>query len=369
MKITFPHMGSPLIYTKLFELLGHEVIVPAKPTRHTIDLGVKYSPEFACYPLKVITGTYLEAIAAGADTVVTSGGNGPCRAGYYGEVHKVIMENLGKDVEFIIFDEPKKDIKGFINNIKRIKGSKSWLEVYRIIKIVYRLAQSFDKINKEIQQKRAYIIDKNRFSKFIDEIEHRFRVCGSEEEIMSIEEYALGKLAGFSPDNIISNDKLRIGVIGEIYVVMEPEVNFNLIEILNNFGAEVELSHYISHWIEETLIPFNNAGKDILQKGKRFIEIIIGGHAKQSVGHIVDYQERGFDGVIHLKPFGCLPELITQSMLDNISEELDIPILSLSIDEQMATANVLTRVEAFIDMIKQKKEERSQGNERDVSGY
>ncbi|HLV10278.1 MAG TPA: 2-hydroxyacyl-CoA dehydratase, partial [Halanaerobiales bacterium] len=68
--------------------------------------------------------------------------------------------------------------------------------------------------------------------------------------------------------------------------------------------------------------------------------------------------ERGFDGVIHLKPFGCLPELITQSILDKISLDLDIPILSLSIDEQTANANTITRVEAFLDMVRYKKDRR-----------
>ena len=33
-------------------------------------------------------GSYLEAIEKGADTIVTTGGRGPCRAGLYGEIHK-----------------------------------------------------------------------------------------------------------------------------------------------------------------------------------------------------------------------------------------------------------------------------------------
>lgn len=88
------------MYEKLFTLLGHEVITPPRPSQKTVDYGVKYSPEFACFPLKVILGTYLEALEMGADTIVTSGGNGPCRAGYYGEAKRkylkiwVMMLNL-----------------------------------------------------------------------------------------------------------------------------------------------------------------------------------------------------------------------------------------------------------------------------------
>ncbi len=369
MKVTFPHMGSPLIYSKILELLGHEVIIPPKPTQKTINLGVKYSPEFACYPLKVLLGTYLEAIDMGADTVVSSGGNGPCRAGYYGEVHKRIIQNLGLDIDFIIFDEPKKELKGFYRKLKKVKGDNSWLDVIRVIKIVYKLAAARDEVNKYIERNRPYIINKQHLNQINANIEKKFFAVKTEEDIVKIKEYALEKLQGLEKEIKPEEEKLKIGIIGEIYVVMEPEVNFNIAEVLNDFGAEVELSHYISDWIRENLIPMSSPEEDIMEKGEEFIEIIIGGHAKQSVGHIVDYKDRGFDGVVHLKPFGCLPELVTQSMLETISDKLDLPILSLSIDEQMATANVMTRIEAFIDMIKQKKFERSISNGKHVSGY
>ncbi|MDK2814825.1 MAG: hypothetical protein PWP18_738 [Thermoanaerobacter sp.] len=65
-------MGSPYIYEKLFSLLGHEVVTPPRPSQKTINYGVKYSPEFACFPLKVILGTYLEAIELGADTIYSN---------------------------------------------------------------------------------------------------------------------------------------------------------------------------------------------------------------------------------------------------------------------------------------------------------
>ena len=70
------------------------------------------------------------------------------------------------------------------------------------------------------------------------------------------------------------------------------------------------------------------------------------------MGQIVDFKDRGFDGVIHLKPFACLPELISESMLEKLSADLDMPILSLSIDEQTAEANIMTRLDAFVDFIK-----------------
>lgn len=54
-------------------------------------------------------------------------------------------------------------------------------------------------------------------------------------------------------------------------------------------------------------------------------------------------------------PFGCLPELVSQSIVPKITADLGIPVLTLSIDEQTGTANNLTRIEAFLDLIKGKR--------------
>lgn len=356
MRITFPYMGTTLIYAKLFELLGHEVIMPDRPTKKTIELGVKYSPEFACFPFKVIMGTYFENVDKGIDRIVTSGGHGPCRAGYYGELHKKILSNIGYDVDFIVFDEPKRNYRHFYNQILELKEENSWFKVLKTVYTVYRMTKSVDKIEKIITKKRAYISNKVLLNKTWKDILKNYSTIKNIEDIKKVEEKALKRINKFTYTLPKEDERIRIGIVGEIYVVMESSVNNNIEEIINSFGAEVERSHYLSQYIDETLLPFaGKEAKKIMKKGEEYIEIIIGGHAKQSIGHIVDYKERGFDGVIHLKPFGCLPEIISQSIFDKLSEDLDISILSLSIDEQTAETNIMTRLEAFIDLIKYQK--------------
>ena len=76
-------MGCVTGYKKLMEKLGHEVVMPDPPSQKTMELGVKYSPEFICFPFKVMMGTYIECAERGAELIVSSGGNGPCRARMY----------------------------------------------------------------------------------------------------------------------------------------------------------------------------------------------------------------------------------------------------------------------------------------------
>ena len=73
-----------------------------------------------------------------------------------------------------------------------------------------------------------------------------------------------------------------------------------------------------------------------------------------ALGDTAVFAQRGFDGVVHLMPFACLPELVNLGKFPAISNELNMPILSLSLDEQMGEAHVKTRLEAFSDLIRSK---------------
>ena len=354
MRLSFPYMGPTIVYAKLFELLGHDVVMPPKPDKEIIDLGVKYSPEFACFPFKVITGIYLKLMDKNLDALVTSGGHGPCRAGYYGEVHKKILQDLGHEVEIIVIDSPHDDYKYFYEVIKRLKGDSSWLQVGRVIKIVYELTKALDEIEKKIEILRAYN-DKGTINKLWMQAQEDFYQIKNTAEIKEIKNKYLNKLIKFEDSIPVEAERYKIGIIGEIYVVMEESINNQIEEKVNRFGFEVERSQYLTNWIRENAFPF--LGKDlekIEKKGEEFIEIGIGGHAQGNIGHAINFKEEGFDGIIHLKPFGCLPELVSQSVMDDLSEKYEIPVLTISIDEQTADANVLTRVEAFLDMIREK---------------
>jgi len=355
MRLSFPYMGPTIVYKKLFELLGHDVVMPPKPNKEIIDLGVKHSPEFACFPFKVITGIYLKLMEEGLDTLVTSGGHGPCRAGYYGEIHKKILQDLGfEDVEIIVINSPRDDYKYFYDVIKRLKGESSWLKVAQVIKTVYKLTKALDEIEKRVEILRAYN-DNGTINKLWMQAQEEFYQIENNFDIKSIKDKYLNKLKKFEDSIPAEGERYKIGVIGEIYVVLEESINNQIEEKINYFGFEVERSQYLTDWIRENAFPFS--GKDleqIVEKGEEFIEIEVGGHAQGNLGYAVDFKEKGFDGIIHLKPFGCLPELVSQSVMDDFSKKYEIPVLTISIDEQTADANVLTRVEAFLDMIKEK---------------
>ena len=65
--------------------------------------------------------------------------------------------------------------------------------------------------------------------------------------------------------------------------------------------------------------------------------------------------ERGFDGLIHIKSASCTPEIDVMPVLQNISGDYKIPVLYLTYDAQTSDVGLMTRLEAFYDMIDMRK--------------
>ena len=94
----------------------------------------------------------------------------------------------------------------------------------------------------------------------------------------------------------------------------------------------------------------------MIKRGKKYIKYHLGADASGTIVKSLDVAKKGFDGILHLKSFGCTPEISAMSILPKISDEYNIPILYFSFDAEDNEVGVDTRLEAFYDMIKSKKE-------------
>lgn len=358
MKISFPHMGQTLGYKKILEKLGHEVIVPPKPTQRTFELGVKYSPEFLCYPFKVMMGTYFEVAEQGAELIFSSGGTGPCRAGYYGELHKKILEQQGYDIPILIFDSIFEDTRAFIKSLKTITNKTPIHKIAYALLFAYRLICYMDNLEKQLKILRAYEIKQGSFDKAWAEILEKFDGCETFRDLKAVRRHAEQLFAQIPIRTVAEDEKMRVGLVGEIYVLMESSTNMEIERKLNALGVEVYNVQSISDWLKHHLIPkfiSREQSHKVQKKGKQYSALNTGGHDLENIGWIIDFADKGFDAVIHLMPFSCLPELVTRSIIPTMSEDLNMPILSTSLDEQTGTANMQTRLEAFIELVKNKK--------------
>ncbi len=357
MVITFPHMGMAYVSVKaLFDDLGVKTVVPPPITKKTLEIGTAVSPEMACLPLKINLGNYIQSIEKGADTIVLTGSRGPCRFGYYGVVQKEILKDLGYDIDMVILDTPFIDLKAFINRVRHITGNCSLTKAAKAFLSASKVVTEMDELLDMTLKKRPRELKKGDTDRLLQSFEKDMnKVHGSSEISQLINKYKFKCQRIKEKPNC---SPLRIGLVGEIYTLIEPFVNLNIEKKLGDLGVEVHRSMTVNSWVKNHLsvdIKYRKESKEILRKAEAYLKIGIGGHAKETIASTVNYADEGLDGAIQVLPFGCMPEIVAESILPTISRDLSFPVMTFTVDELTGEAGYLTRLEAFVDLLQSKK--------------
>lgn len=357
MKVTFPHMGYMYICLKaLLEYLDIEVIVPPMTNKRTLTLGVQHSPEFACLPLKINIGNFIEAYEQGADTILMAGGVGPCRFGYYAQIQREILHDLGYHMNMVVLEPPQKHFSELLVKIREITGGRPWVDVVQAIRFAWQKARAVDEIEHLVHKLRPREENPGQTDQVfqhglagIDQAKTRKQL----NEALDRARRAFG--------NIPVHDRrvpVKIGIVGEIYVMLEHFVNLDIERHLGRLGAEVERSIYLSEWINDHLfmgLLRINGSKAAREFAPPYINHFVGGHGMETVGSTVLFARSQYDGVIQVQPLTCMPEIVAESILPSVSRDHSIPTYCLIVDEHSGDAGVLTRLEAFVDLLSRKK--------------
>jgi len=345
MKITFPYWGNYTIsFEKLAKKLGLEVVPPEKTTPKTIEKGAKIAPEMYCFPLKVNLGNFLEAIEKGADTIcMPTALGGSCRLRYYAIVQDKVLKENGKDVKFIIFDQSVFDIYSKLRKISKA----SFFKIFGAAVFTLKTISIIEKLEKKAQYLRPREIEKGDTDRFLNSAFRRLREIEKFSELLKFEKEILKEM-----DQIRHQRKKvpRVGVVGEIYTVSDHSINFEIERKLGNLGIEVHREMSLFYHLKKKIFPWIDW--KIQRKIKPYLGSTVGGHGRDAIYEMLKYVEKGFDGVIQILPFACMPETTVRPILERIHQETGIPFLSLSIDEEVAEAGIDTRLEAFVDVVK-----------------
>tara|TARA_Y100000310_G_C20683739_1_gene817652 strand:+ start:840 stop:1754 length:915 start_codon:yes stop_codon:yes gene_type:complete len=295
-----PRMGK---YTPLFIDILEELNLKVMPTppisQNTIKLGVKYSPEMICYPFKVILGSYIECLELGATDLVMYNNCGKCRLRHYYIIQDLIMKQLGYK-----FNMHQLRPIYLISDIKKLNNKNSYIKILKMMKKYW----SRIKLQEKDYHKQ------------------------------------------------INPDKINIGVVGEIFTVLEPAINLDLINRLKKKNVKVHTFVSIIHLIKERfgldlIFPDKNT-----KKARSFIDgIHVGGHAIPNIKATLHFSENNIDGVIHIMPLTCMPESTIEPILNKICYDNSIPLLRLNVDETNSELNFETRIETFVELLKRKK--------------
>ncbi len=147
----------------------------------------------------------------------------------------------------------------------------------------------------------------------------------------------------------LGKTSLRVAFIGHPYNLFDPDINKDVLTLTKQLGIEI-------------LTPDHFSEKEIDRELSDLSKEIYWSSGREIVGALFHFLKGGVDGVIFLTSFKCgidalLQEFIKRSL--KIREESTIPFLVLSFDEHTGREGLVTRLEAFKDVMESQKELQS----------
>ena len=354
MRVSLAHTGNIHIPLKaLFERLDIDFVIPPVNTQRTMSLGIKHSPEGLCMPFKLTLGNMIEAAELGADTIVMAGGTGICRLGYYAKVQEQVLHDLGFNTKIINLGVSENKLFGLLGLLKRISNNAPWAKIILAFRFGIAKLNALDRVERVVQKVRAVELTKGTADHIYSEALEAIDNADQYKPLKTVEIDYTNRLNQISHDD--RTQSLVVGIVGEFYVVLEPFSNLDIESELGKLGVEVRRRLFLSGWTKFSFF-LNPLGIDEMKRIHKaampYVKRDIGGDGWESVGEKV-LHSKDWDGLVHLAPFTCMPETIAQSIMPQTKEK--IPVLTIICDEQASKTGMITRLEAFVDMLRHKR--------------
>jgi len=149
-----------------------------------------------------------------------------------------------------------------------------------------------------------------------------------------------------SPQNtyIAAAKKLKIGIAAHPYNIYDEYFSLNLLKKLERMGVSYLTPDNVPHRIWSRL-------------SRRLPKFLFWTYERELIGSAFYwFEQKKIDGLIYVMSFACGPDSIVQYILEDEAKKYGIPMLTVVLDEHAAEAGLLTRLEAFIDMLRRKKQ-------------
>ncbi len=348
-KIAFPrfaHYNAPIKYA-LEQGTGVTCLLQPEITRRTVEIGTKYSPDYVCAPFKVLLGSMIEALEAGANTLFMT--HGYCKLGYYGELEEQILRDLGYEFRFInLADYTTGRPRDYLKALKELDPKANYAKFLLAGRDAIQMAEYIDDITSQYFGNCGFAEDRSEYRKIYRRFLHHTESVKSRREMDRLYQQTHQQLDQIPLDK--PAHPLRVGIVGEFFTVMDPASNLEIEQHLADMGVEVH------RWMNVRNRMFHYPGeKNLNVKIRDLCTYEMGPTSTGNIWAAREYAEQHYDGIVHVKGASCTPEIDIMPVLQNISRDYKIPVLFLTYDSQTSDVGIMTRLEAFYDMIEMRK--------------
>ena len=383
-----------------FELLeaavrasGYKVELLRECTSHTVETGLKYVNNDACYPSILVTGQMIEALESGKydlnkTALIMSQTGGGCRAtNYIGFIRKALKDAGFENVPVISFN---------VVGMEKMPGFKITLPlIERLLKMVVYA----DLLQKMLTKNRAYEVNKGETQKLFDEWMKKCKKLLEKSTMKEFKQSIYDIVNDFEKIELdTSVIKPKVGIVGEVLIKYHPFGNNFVANKLEEEGAEVVLPDFMGFikFIATHKITFNQLIKtdklkaklfktaikliDILEKDERIalsnskkgylqpcdiweLEdkvkniLSIGNQTGEGwflTAEMVEYIEHGIPNIVCVQPFACLPNhVVGKGVIKTIRNTFpEANISPIDYDPGASEANQTNRIKLLMTVAK-----------------
>lgn len=386
------------LIAKVIESFGYKVELLNTSGRSIADEGLKYVHNDTCYPALLSIGQLMDALHSGkydlhkVALIMTQTGGG-CRASNY--IH-LIRKALKKDgLEFIPVIsinlsglESNSGFKLTLPMIRRALAALTYGDILMLLK----------------NQTKPYEINKGESDALVEFWRDKLLTLFNEGKAFSQKEtrrYYNEIVKSFAEIKIKKTDKIKVGIVGEIYVKYSSLANNGLEDFLFEQGCEVmvpgilafmifkvdnrieDINLYGGNFAKKNFVSlllwyFSRFEADLIAAVKKYPQFTAPApysHLKELVKDVVGYGckmgegwlltaetmelvESGYPNVVCAQPFGCLPNhIVGKGMIRKVKEVMPhANIVSIDYDPSATKVNQENRIKLMLAVAKENKE-------------
>ena len=397
------HFG---LMARILETEGFHVEMLTTNHRGIVDEGLKYVHNDTCYPALLVIGQLIDAVKSGkydmhkVALLITQTGGG-CRASNYIHLLRKALEKAGLSYIPVI----SVNLSGLEPN----PGFKLGLNTLR--KAVFAMMYG-DIIVQTANQVRPYEVSRGQTDETIEAVETQLLEAMNQGKGLSFKSMVANFdriVAAFKAIPVAGEPKVRVGVVGEIYIKYSPLGNNNLEEFLLSEGAEpvvpgltdfiifkiynreVDVNIYGGKWVKKKVCQVlkgyvekcQRAMIAAMKKGgfrapgtfedlRRLIQGYLGEGNKMGEGWLLTAEmleliHSGTPNIVCTQPFGCLPNhIVGKGMIRKLKDDYPFSnIVAIDYDPGATKINQENRIKLMLanarGLAKQEAERREAG--------
>lgn len=378
------------LFEKAFALHGYTLDLLETTGREIVNEGLKSVHNDTCYPALLVIGQLIHALKSGkydlnkTALMITQTGGG-CRASNYIHLLRKALKKAGfEQVPVISLN---------LSGLEKNPGFKFTFPLIK--KLVYSIIYG-DLLMLLANQTRPYELEAGAADRMVDQwadILHEEYKDPKKVTYKQVKKNMHRILQSFADIPVHKTDKLRVGVVGEIYVKFAPLGNNNLEAFLRGEDVEVvvpglmdfvifkvdnryvdpeiygggRLKHLIAGWFENYLMGWQDdmiaAIKEFPQfrppnrfsEIKKLVKDYVGygnkmGEGWLLTGEMLELIHDGTNNIVCTQPFGCLPNhIVGKGMMRKIKEKNPTAnIVAIDYDPGATAINQENRIKLMI---------------------